>query len=99
MNTSEQAYADYLFNLADPHATAQSWDRLINHVPQAPQEVDYHNYWVGLNSPSKEVSENLIFDYLYDVINVSIHPMYETEFEAVGYSLAAKCRRRKEPKK
>lgn len=98
MNPIEQAYADYLFPLT-PQEAAQSWDRIITHVPTQPQEVDYHNYLDTLNEPSKEVSIYLVFCDLYDRINISIHPLYEVEFENVGYSLAPPCKKRKEPAK
>jgi hypothetical protein len=96
MNIQEQNYANYLFNLADPFLVADSWDNIISSYPVDPQETNFLEYRINL--VNKEESDYAIFSDLFDRINISIHPLYETEFDAIGYSLGNLCQRKKAPK-
>jgi hypothetical protein len=93
MNIEEQNYADYLFNLADPFLVADSWDNIITSDPIEQQEIDFFNY--RLTVADKEESDYSIFSNLFDRINNSVHLLYETEFDAMGYPLEPKCKRKK----
>ena len=92
LNSTEQNYHDELLTLA-PDGCAANWWGVINNAPGTPASQDYYAYWGGLNPEAKEESEYAIFSSMYDV--VADHQAYEVEFDAVGYSLVPKCKRKK----
>ena len=98
MTIQEQNYADYLFNLADPMAVAQSYANVQTNTITCTEEQEYFDYLLPLTGQEVGDADYNVFSDLYDRINVAIHEMYYTEFENLGYSMAV-CKRRKEPAK
>lgn len=99
MNIEEINYSDFLFNLANPILTAQSWDNIVQASPSNQEESDYHNYWSPLSPQDKEDSEYAIFSDLYERLDPQVHEAYNVEFTQVGYALDGFCQRKKKPAK